>query len=97
MYCIGECRPEERVISPQLACTVGSLLSQGVVDNYALIAPLRSTASLKGCKTIYRVGVGKRKAERLIVIDINVAVQRRRDFALNRHLFKTPHGALKIL
>jgi hypothetical protein len=31
--------------------------------------------------------VGKRKAERLIVIDIDVAVQRRRDFALNRHLY----------
>ena len=32
--------------------------------------------------------MGKRKAERLIVIDIDVAVQRRRDFALNRHLYK---------
>ena len=52
LYCIGGCRPEERVISPQPACIVGSLLSQAVVDNYTLIAPLRPTASLKGCKTI---------------------------------------------
>ena len=31
--------------------------------------------------------MGKRKAERLIVIDIDVAVRRRRDFALNRHFY----------
>ena len=58
------CRPEERVISPQPACVIGSLLSQAVVDNYTLIAPLRPTASLKGCKTIYRVEGGKAKSRK---------------------------------
>jgi hypothetical protein len=41
--------------------------------------------------------ISKRKAERLIVIDIDVAVQRRRDFALNRHLYPlTRRGPQRI-
>ena len=37
-------------------------------------------------KILYQISlISKRKTERLIVIDIDVAVQRRRDFALNRH------------
>ena len=38
--------------------------------------------------------ISKRKAERLIVIDIDVAVRRKRDFALNRHLYIQPFNFL---
>ena len=58
-----------------------------MVDNYTLIAPLRPTASLKAAKLSIGWRVRKRKAKRLIVIDIDVAVRRKHDFALNRHLY----------
>ena len=58
-----------------------------MVDNYIFIALLRPTVSLKAAKLFIGWRVGKQKAKRLIAIDINIAIRRKCDFALNRHFY----------